>query len=178
MEYLQNETDTHYWESSVVPNFFSVRGFIMTPQVRQGYFWFICNLSVHDTDGNAQGISIALVSPDQFGALRTTLQNSVLQMSPSPGMILLAPMTGCQSGLVGWINTGAIFSSTTNGGGPSNFLGSGAVPIWHDSSFIIPSGWGLCAFENNNIVSGISHTIAMRLLYREIRNECLPLLWD
>lgn len=172
-ESLQSETDIHYFEQST-PNFSSVRGVLLTPQVRPGYFWYITNLQIKDSDGNGQTFALLLVSPEVIGKLQ--VPNAILGLSVPAGCIILAPMTGMLGGASGWVAANQ-FMSTTDGSAVG--IGSGAAPIWKENSYIIPSNWSMAVIENNNIPSGIVHNITLAFLYRQIRNECLfPLTWD
>jgi hypothetical protein len=83
---------------------------------------------------------------------------------PAPtGSILIAPTAPQTSGFTGnW----------------QSQAGAPVTPFWKSSGLIVPSRFSLLSVEISSTISGSSaRTMGIRFLYRQIPNNCMPLMF-
>jgi hypothetical protein len=154
------ETDLRFYDkvSSILAN---VRGNVQTEQVRDGYFWFIPFLHLTDSDTTNQLLALFLVNADSFALAPQSITNATPVPAPV-GSILLAPTCPQTGGFAGnW-------QSQQN---------SPATPFWKSSGIVVPSRFSLMSVEYNSSPSTANRTMGIRFLYRQIPNDCMPLMF-
>lgn len=152
-----------YKKSNAVPGPGSgFTGFVLTEQVREGYFWFIPYIHFADFNSNGQFVALFLVPPDFYNlcTLPSILVNGFPQPIPNQE-ILLVPNSG---------------QSPTGIGGSFAATRGYAVCPFLTNYIIVPSLYGLLLSEQNNFAPG--SPMEIRFLYRQIRNECMPQLFE
>jgi hypothetical protein len=158
---LEPETPLRFWDGvNAVPGpGFGNTGYVLTEQVRAGYFWFIPYIHLADFNNNGQFVALFLVDPAFYGSIASgKFPNGFPEPAP-PGVVCVSPTTGQNA-----FGIGGSFAAK---------VGNPICPFLYNY-ILVPSGWALLLLEQNNFAPG--SPMEMRFLYRVIRNECMPMV--